>query len=106
MSETPPEKPKPVKTHRDGRLTAAIWQNPGEHGPIYNATLSYAYQDKDGNWRDTTSIPGHELLKAGRLAQEAYGSIRQFRDQDRERYVQQQQSQAEQGPAQEPPREP
>lgn len=36
-----PEKQKPVESLRDGRLTAAIWANPGdERGPIYNATFN------------------------------------------------------------------
>ena len=39
----------PIETHRDGRVTAAIWANEGERGPMYNATLSYSYQDKEGD---------------------------------------------------------
>ncbi len=106
MSETPTEKPKPIDTHRDGNLKTAIWENPGQHGKMYNVTLTYSYLDKDETWRETTSIPEQQLLKAGRLMEMAYGSVQRLKDQDRERYVQQQQSQAEQGPAQEHPREP
>lgn len=96
------EKQKPVKTLRDGRLTAAIWANRGERGPIYNATFSYSYQDKEGNWKDTTSIPGHELLKAANLAQNAYASVARLKDQDRAAYVEQQRNAA----ASAPPRDP
>ena len=97
--------PKPVETHRDGRLSAAIWANEGEHGRIYNATLTYSYQDKDGNWRDTQSIPGHELLKAANLAQTAYASVRRLKERDRAHYVQQEQSQSKNAPTPEHPRE-
>ncbi|MEM8570363.1 MAG: hypothetical protein AAGG56_05570 [Pseudomonadota bacterium] len=105
MTDQNTEKQKPIATHRDGRVSAAIWQNPGEHGPIYNATLSYSYQNKEGQWLDTHSIPGHELLKAGRLAEEAYGTIHKLKKRDRDQYVQQEQSQAAPGPVQAHPRE-
>ena len=85
------KKPMPVETHRDGRLSAAIWANEGERGPIYNATFAYSYQDRDGNWRDTQSIPAHELLKAANLAQTAYTSVQRLKEQDRAAYVQRQQ---------------
>lgn len=98
-------KQKPIETHRDGRVTAAIWANPGERGPIYNTNFSYAYQDKEGNWRDTNSIPGHELLKTGRLAEQAYGSIQRLKDQDRALYVEQQQQATQAAPARSHPRE-
>lgn len=97
-------KPKPVETHRDGRLTAAIWTNPGEHGPIYNATLTYSYQNKDGNWRDTNSIPGNQLLKAARLNEMAYASIARFKEQDRTKYVEQQRTADQTTPTKEHPR--
>lgn len=87
-------KPRPVETHRDGRLSAAIWANEGERGPIYNATFAYSYQDKNGNWRDSQSIPAHELLKAANLAQTAYTSVQRLKEQDRAAYVQRQREEA------------
>lgn len=92
----PAPKNEPAARHYDGRLKAAVWKNPGERGPIYNATLSYSYQDKDGAWRDTNSIPGHELLRAGRLLEKSYDSVRELKDRDRALYVEQQQ-QAQRG---------
>ncbi|MEM6942372.1 MAG: hypothetical protein AAF416_21780 [Pseudomonadota bacterium] len=89
------QKPKPIETHRYGRVTAAIRANQGEHGPIYNTTLTYSYQDKDGNWRDTHSIPGNQLLKASRLAEMAYASVGRLKEQDRAQYVDQQRNSAE-----------
>ena len=94
------EKSKPVETLRDGRLNPAIWRNQGgEHGPIYNVTLSYSYQDKEGNWRDTQSIPGHELLKTANLAQNAYASVARLKDQDRAVYIEQQRDAAQSAPS-------
>lgn len=85
-------KTKPIETHRDGRLSVAIWANDGEHGRIYNTTFAYSYQDKDGNWRDTQSIPAHGLLKAANLAQTAYASVGRLKEQDRATYVERQQA--------------
>ena len=97
-----PETPKaqPIETLRDGRLSAAIWANPGQHGPIYNATLSYSYQDKDGNWKDTQSIPGNQLLKAAHLSEKAYETVSRLKDRDRAQYVEQQRSAAQTAPEQ------
>lgn len=98
-------KTKPVETHRDGRLTAAIWENQGEHGKIYNATLTYSYQDKEGNWRDTTSIPGKQLLKASRLQEMSYATVLRLQDRDRQQYIEQQKTQAGQTPDRDPARD-
>ena len=94
-------KQRPIETHRDGRLSAAIWENQGEHGKIYNTTFAYSYQDKEGNWRDTASIPGHELLKTANLAQTAYSSVQRLKEQDRATYVEQQQAQLQLQPERE-----
>lgn len=99
------QKPKPVDTHHDGRLSVAIWANEGEHGRIYNTTFAYSYKDKEGNWQDTQSIPSHELLKAANLAQTAYASVQRLKEQDRARYVQREQAEAPSRPAPTHPRE-
>ncbi|MEM1159361.1 MAG: hypothetical protein AAGJ28_00370 [Pseudomonadota bacterium] len=99
------QKKEPVARHADGRLQTAVWENPGQHGPIYNTTITYSYQDKDGTWKDTTSIPSQELLKVARLADKAYGTIRDLKDRDRSQYVERQQQAADRGPAQERPRD-
>ncbi|MCB9931559.1 MAG: hypothetical protein H6844_19335 [Alphaproteobacteria bacterium] len=96
----------PIETHRDGRITAAIWANEGERGPMYNATLSYSYQDKEGTGAIHPPSPAMSLLKAGRLMEMAYASVHRLKEQDRAKYVQQQQGQAQQaqGRAQQPSR--
>lgn len=92
------QKKRPVEEHRDGRLKAAIWENSGDKGKIYNTTLSYSYRDKEGAWRDTNSIPGHELLKAARLAEMAYASVQRLKEQDRALYIEQQKNGADRSP--------
>ncbi len=92
------EKQKPIKTFDDGRMSAAIWAKEGEHGLIYNTTLNYSYKDKDGNWRDTQSIPAQELLKVSNLAQRAYDHVLRLKEHDRAQYVQQEQAQSQDRP--------
>jgi len=99
MNDTAQRK-RPIEEHRDGRLKAAIWENLGEKGKAYNTTLSYSYRDKEGSWRDTNSIPGHELLKAARLAEMAYASVQRLKEQDRAVYIEQQKTGADRGPQQ------
>ena len=98
------EKREPVDKLYDGRLTAAIWENKGDNSKFYNVTLKYSYKDQEGKWRDTSSIPGNELLKAARLAELAYGSVQRLKDQDRAEYIEQQRA-AENTRTREHPRE-
>jgi len=86
-------------------LECAIWRRETDKGPVYNTELTRAYQDKDGNWKNTHVISERDLLKAARLQEQAYTSIQLFRDQDRAKYVLQQQEQQTQGVSRERPRE-
>ncbi len=104
MAETE-TKPRPIDTHRDGRLSCAIWENSGEHSKMYNVTFSYSYKDKEGQWRETQSVPGYEMLKVAHLAEKAYASVARLKDQDRSQYVEQQQNLALNGHGPEHPRE-
>ena len=90
-------KREPIKRHNDGRLSYAIWENPGEHGKIYNVTFGYSYKDKNGQWQTTQSIPGNEMLKTSYLAKHAYANIALFKEQDRAERIQQQQNVAVNG---------
>lgn len=90
--------PKPVDTHRDGRLAVAIWANEGEHGRMYNTTLTYSYQDKEEKWRDTHSIPDHQLLKASRLNEMAYATVQRLKERDRAQYVEREQRETQSRP--------
>jgi len=81
------QKNRPVESHRDGAVEVAIWRRDTEKGPVFNTERTRSYQDQEGNWRKTHSIPERDLLKAARLDQRAYESIQQMRDQERTAYV-------------------
>ncbi len=75
----------PVDTLRDGSLKAVIWKNPGkdEKPPRYSVQLTRSYQDEKGDWRETSSFSGSELLRIARLAHIAYDEIQIHRANDR-----------------------
>ena len=61
----------PIEVIRDGALKASIWKNRGENGTYLKVKFSGAYQ-KDGEWCETDSFTGRELLVISELARQAY----------------------------------
>lgn len=97
---------RPVASHRDGAIEVAVWkQDNGERGASYNTERTRSFKDKDGNWQKTHVIPERDLLKAARLDEKAYESIQQIRQNEREKYIQQQKQAAQHIPTQEQSRE-
>lgn len=74
---------KPVDTLRDGSLKATIWKNEGENGPRYSVNLTRTWRDEQGNYHDSDSFSGNELLRIARLANIAYDEIAIHRENDR-----------------------
>ena len=71
-------KNKPIETLRDGVIKATIWKNTTDKGDVYNVELVRSYE-KDGNWHDTNSLSGGEVLKAANLLTEAHNTIREIK---------------------------
>ncbi|WP_300037220.1 hypothetical protein [uncultured Roseobacter sp.] len=97
---------RPVKSHRDGVLETAIWRHETENGPVFNTERTRSYQDKEGKWRKTHSIPERDLLKAAKLDERAYESIQLMRQKEREKYIQRQKQEAQPTPGHEHSRTP
>jgi len=70
---------KPVSVLRDGNIKATTWRNEGENGPYYSTTFSRTWKDGEGQYQDSRSFSGTELLRLSELAKEAYGDVRAFR---------------------------
>lgn len=70
---------KSTETLRDGRLRATIWKNESEQGAFYSVSFTRSYTDADGNWHDSDSFSGSELLRIAHLAQKAHEQTRQLR---------------------------
>lgn len=75
---------KPTATLRDGNLKATIWKRTGEEGSFYSVQLTRSYTDEAGQWHDTSSFIGTELLRIARLADRAYDRTDALRQEDRD----------------------
>lgn len=74
---------KPIDTIRDGALKATIWKNFGDNGNFYSVELSRTYRDENGDYHDSHSFSGSDLLKIARLSELAYSRVADLRDSDR-----------------------
>ncbi len=75
---------KPLETIRDGALKATIWKNQGEKGPFYSVRITRTYTDDQGNYHDSDSFSGSEILRVARLAGKAYDETAVLRSQENE----------------------
>ncbi len=76
------QKTKPALTIRDRNLKATIWKNTGEKGDFYTVQFTRSYRDDQGNYHDSDSYSGSELLRIARLAQKAFDYTAELRDQN------------------------
>ena len=72
----------PETTLRDGNIKATIWKNFGEKGNFFTVTLTRTYQDEGGNYHDSNSFSGSELLRAAHLANRAYDTVSDLRQRE------------------------
>jgi len=75
--ETSPN--RPADTLRDGTVKATIWKRQGESGDFYATELARTYRDQDGNFRDSRSFSGTDLLRVSELAKGAYHRTNELR---------------------------
>ena len=68
---------------KDGAVKLTCWKNENDKGAFYSVDLVRSYKnDETGEWKDTTSLSGAELLRAANLLTEAYNRIRAEKSQD------------------------
>ena len=72
---------KPAMTIRDGALKATLWRREGESGPFYSVSFSRSYKKAEGEYADSTSFSGAELLRLAQLAGKAYEQAQALREQ-------------------------
>lgn len=75
--QTTPETPKnpPVLTFQDGYVKVKIWEHHGEKGTYWSVQPLRVYKKAEKDWRETYSFTGGDILRVGRLIDEAYGYI-------------------------------
>jgi len=71
---------QPVAKINDGAITATIWANETADGHTrYSVNFARSYKTDDGEWKESHSYSGAELLRVGRLAELAYDKIIELR---------------------------
>ncbi len=73
------QKTKPVETIRDGAIKASIWKNQGEQGSFYSVQITRTYRDEAGDYHDSDSFSGTDLLKVAYLATKVYERTAELR---------------------------
>ena len=67
---------KPEKKFRAGGIVATIWKNVIKDGDrefeVRSVNLERSYKDKDGEWKNTTSMRSADLPRAILVMQKAY----------------------------------
>ena len=68
-----PAKPKnqPVHHIRHGAVSASIWRQETDKGPMFNVTFQRSYKEGDA-WKTSTSFGRSNLLVLGLIAARAY----------------------------------
>ena len=77
--ENTQETNKPVDTLRDGNLKASIWRNEGENGPSFSTTFARTWRDDQGQFHDSQSYAGTDMLRVGELSRAAYHRTNELR---------------------------
>lgn len=75
---------QPVETLRDGNLKASVWENKRDENVMHSVQFRRSYRDQEGQYRDTDSFSGSDLLRLSKLAERSYEAIRERRSQTRE----------------------
>src|SRR4051812_38188928 len=70
--KAPRPKRQPIRTIRLGNIRAAIWENWGEFGAVYNVTLSRSYRDSQQQWQNSSSFGLNDLLVLSKVADLAH----------------------------------
>ncbi len=76
MSEEPKKEIKPFLV-REGSLLAKIWPNATEYGVRHNVNIVRNYQDKDGNWKETSTFGDRDMLSLQHLTMRVHEKIRE-----------------------------
>ena len=76
----------PLQTFRDGAVCVKLWrQDSPESGPFVSATVGRTYRDPvTGDYRESRSLGGTDMLKAQALLGEAHREALRWREHFRE----------------------
>ena len=78
------ESNKPFTKIRDAALVATIWKNSRKTGFSYSVEFSRVYTDEAGDFHESQTFSGGEILRIKRLADKAYDVIAEAKAEDKE----------------------
>ena len=62
---------QPIHKIRHGAVSASIWQQETEKGPLFNVTFQRSYKDGD-DWKNSSSFGRNNLLVVSLIAARAF----------------------------------
>lgn len=62
---------QPVHKIRYGTLSASIWRQEGDKGPMFNVSFQRSYKEGE-SWKTSTSFGRNDLLALGLMATRAF----------------------------------
>ena len=71
MPKTTKASSQPVHKIRHGAVSASIWRQQTDKGPMFNVTFQRAYRDGE-TWKNTGSFGRKDLLVVGLIAARAF----------------------------------
>jgi hypothetical protein len=67
---------KPEKKYRAGAISATVWKNEGQKNgksfAFHTISIARNYKDKDGEWKNSSSLRPADLPKAALVLNKAY----------------------------------
>lgn len=81
---------RPVDTLRDGNLKASIWANQTANGMTYQTTFARTWRDDKGQWHESQSYSGADMLRLGELSRTAYHRTNELRREQSQQQTQDQ----------------
>ena len=69
---------QPVHKIRHGAISASIWRQETEKGPLFNVSFQRSYKDGE-EWKSSTSFGAHNLLVVSLIATRAFEWISEQR---------------------------
>jgi hypothetical protein len=66
-----PQNPQPVHKIRHGAVSANVWRNETEMGPMFNVTFQRSYREGE-EWKNSISFGRKDLLVLGLIAARSF----------------------------------
>jgi len=63
---------QPVHKIRHGAVSASIWQQEGDKGPLFNVTFQRSYKDGEDTWKNSNNFGRRDLLVVSLIAARAF----------------------------------